>query len=201
MSKKKLNLIIGSLLVAIGIILILCGAFPNIIDYLVGGACCAAAVAFVVRSLISTRKVLTAQILVAAVLLAAGIALFVLGSGVGIIVLTILNYSLITVGVLLLIDTIVYFVKKRQLAINIVELVIAVALLVIGIITVIPETNNVPGLVFYFSGAVVIFAGIVVICASLINFSKYAKIPSEPSKSNDNVSNNSSKKNKKKSHK
>ena len=200
MSKKKLNLIIGILLVAVGIILILCGAFPHIIDYLLGGACCAAAIAFVIKSVIATKKVLTAQIFAAAILLAAGITLFVLNSGISVIVLTVLNYSLLTVGVVILIDTIIHFVKKRKLVINVVELVMAIVLLTIGIVAVIPETIA-QGIIFYFSGAVVILAGLVVVCASLINFSKYAEIPSEPSKAKGGSSNNTSNKNKKKSHK
>lgn len=193
MSKQKaFNLIVGAMLLAVGVILILCGVYPNIIDILLGVACCVAAVALTIKSLIHVKKALTVQILIAAVLLAAGIALF-LNANIGAFIQTILNIALITVGTVILIDTIVHFVKKRALAVNIIELIFAVALITIGIVALIPNVN-IGGLIFYFSGAVICFAGLVAIIASLINFKKYLKAEPETSNQQPKKSNKKSKK-------
>lgn len=170
-NKKTFNLIIGLMLLVVGVIFILCGVFSNLIDILLGVACCVAAVAIATKSLITNKKLLNGSVVGSAALLAVGIALFVL-QNIGGFVQFALDIALMAVGLVILIDTIIWFVKKRNLAINIVELVIAVALITIGIISVIPSVD-VGSLVFYFSGAVLCFAGIVVIIASLVNFKKY----------------------------
>ena len=170
-NKKTFNLIIGLMLLVVGVIFILCGVYSNLIDILLGVACCVAAIAVATKSLITNKKLLSGPVIGSAALLAVGIALFVL-QNIGGFVQFALDIALMAIGLVILIDTIIWFVKKRNLAINIVELVIAVALITIGIISVIPGID-VGSLVFYFSGAVLCLAGIVVVIASLINFNKY----------------------------
>jgi hypothetical protein len=177
--KKTFNVIIGAALILVGVLLILCGAIPTIIDILLGVACLVASIAIVVKTLITKKRILVLPNIFAAIILAIGITLFIAEGMFGSIILTILNFSLITVGAVMLADTIYHFVKKRNLAINIVEIVIAVALIVVGIIAVIPDMGA-GALVFYFAGSIITLGGIVVVIASLIDFKKYQQVESKP---------------------
>ena len=190
--KKTFNLIIGIALVLVGILFVLCGKFADLIDYLLGGACCVGAIALGAKTIVTKKKVLVGPVIIAGIILAAGITLFAYPGAIGSTIQTIINIALITVGAIILVDTIIHFVKKRSTAINIVELFIAAALITVGVVALC--VSGIDGLVFYFSGAVIIFAGIIVIIASLIDFKKYQKAQNQPVSTKAAYNNNSNKK-------
>lgn len=182
--QKTLNIVVGVLLLVVGVLFILCGKFSNIIDILLGVACCVGAVVLTAKGLVSNKKILGATVILAAALLALGITLFIFES-IGAFITYVLNVALITVGTVILADTIFHFIKKRNTAINVVELIIAIALITVGVVALCVEVN---GLVFYFSGAVICFAGLIVLIASLINFKKYTAVEQKPSNSTSSTS-------------
>ena len=173
-NKKTYNLIIGIGLLVIGVILILCGAFGEIIEILLGIVCLIAALTIAIKSIITKKKILQLPVVLSAVLICAGVVCFISGGMFAVMLETLINYSLIAIGGVMLIDTIFHFIKKRSLAANIVELVLAAALVTVGALALV-YAYEISGLVFYFTGALIILAGIVVIIASVVDFNKYLK--------------------------
>ena len=199
---KKFNVIIAGALLVVGVMIILCGAFPEIIDILLGVACLIAAVGVAIKAIITKKKVLQLPILLSAVLVAGAIVFFIQKTNVGDFVIELFDWILLIVGAILLADTIYNFFKRKNTAANVAESILAVAVLGVGIAAVVleygNENNNSQGLVFYFSGAVIILASIIIFAASLINFNKYLNAkPVEEQKPQPKQVSHKSKKNKK----
>ena len=199
---KKFNVIIAGALLVVGVMIILCGAFPEIIDILLGVACLIAAVGVAIKAIITKKKVLQLPILLSAVLVAGAIVFFIGKHDVGGLIIELFDWILLIVGAILLADTIYNFFKRKNTAANVAESILAVAVLGVGIAAVVleygNENNNSQGLVFYFSGAVIILASIIIFAASLINFNKYLNAkPVEEQKPQPKQVSHKSKKNKK----
>jgi hypothetical protein len=199
---KKFNVIIAGALLVVGVMIILCGAFPEIIDILLGVACLIAAIGVAIKAIITKKKVLQLPILLSAVLVAGAIVFFIGKNNVGGLIIELFDWILLIVGAILLADTIYNFFKRKNTAANVAESILAVAVLGVGIAAVVLEygnvNNNSQGLVFYFSGAVIILASIIIFAASLINFNKYLNAkPVEEQKPQPKQVSHKSKKNKK----
>ena len=199
---KKFNVIIAGALLVVGVMIILCGAFPGIIDILLGVACLIAAIGVAIKAIITKKKLLQVPILLSAVLIAAAIVFFIQKHDVGGLVIELFDWILLIVGAILLADTIYHFFTRKNMAANVAEGILAVAVLGVGIAAVVLEYgnvgNNADGLVFYFSGAIIILASIIIFAASLINFNKYLNAqPAEEPKQQPKQVSHKSKKNKK----
>lgn len=176
MTKNQwIKIIEGIIIIIIGILMACTIINPSIFDILLGIIFMAGGFGLLIQSIIKTNSLITVLGLIGTSAIGVGI-LFVcnqLSQLIGILE-SLLLVSLMAVGALLILDSIIKFFTTKKLAPNIIEIIIGVAFLTIGL--VFWFVNDAKSYTFVVAGIIIALIGLLVVIGTFVNLNKYFKL-------------------------